>query len=90
MNIFHCSPKTVRTRLNDILNIPEFKIHLHNPRVLRLIVHYNRAKYRLTFLQAVKLKCSSMNIIGKNVSNIYQSNNMRIYHSVFCLYKSNL
>lgn len=65
MNIFHLSPNTVKERLEDIQSVPEFRIHLSNPKILQLIIHHNRAKSRLNFLHQVKLKCASLYLLSK-------------------------
>lgn len=64
MNVFHLSPKTVQKRLKEIQCIPELKVHLFNPKILQIIIHHNRAKRRLEFLQQEQLKCASFYILG--------------------------
>lgn len=64
MNVFILSPETVARRLKEVQTIPELKIHLSNPQFLQIIVYYARAKTRLEFLRKVKLKCTSLHVIG--------------------------
>lgn len=66
MNIFHHSPETVKLRLQEVESIPELRALLSNPRVLKLIVHHNRAKSRLTFLQELRLKCANLMFLGSS------------------------
>lgn len=63
MNIFHVSPNTIKRRLKELQSTPEFRVYLHHPKILSLIVHHNRAKSRLSFLQEVKLNCASFYVL---------------------------
>lgn len=64
MNVFHLSPETVKLRLQEIESVPELRILLCHPNILKLIIHYNRAKSRLSFLQQLELKCASIIVLG--------------------------
>lgn len=66
MNIFHLSPETVRLRLQEIESVPELRTLLTNPKVLKLIIHHNRARSRLSFLQQLELRCAGVVVLGKN------------------------
>lgn len=65
MNIFTLSPDTIQSRFNEISEIPEMNVLRQSPRILRLILHYNRAKSRLSFMHQLQLKCASMCLLGK-------------------------
>ncbi|KAK9744690.1 short chain dehydrogenase [Popillia japonica] len=60
MNVFTLSPHTIKARFAEIKEIPEMNVLRHSPRILRLIVHHNRAKSRLSFMHQLQLKCASM------------------------------
>lgn len=64
MNIFHLAPETVKLRLQELETVPELKALLCNPKVLKLVVHHNRARSRLSFLQQLELKCASISVLG--------------------------
>jgi len=66
MNIFQVSPETVKARLEEIQGVPELKVLINNPHILKLIIHHNEARSRLSFLQEVKLKCATTSILGTN------------------------
>jgi hypothetical protein len=68
MNVFQLSPETVETRLKEIKRVADFKVLLHNPNILKLVVHHNRAKSRLTFLKELQLKCASVSVLGNDDS----------------------
>lgn len=65
MNVFHMSPETVRLRLEEIERSPDFRVLLKHPKILSLIVHHNRAKSRLSFLQQLQLRCASFIVLGE-------------------------
>ncbi|KAJ8926777.1 hypothetical protein NQ314_020827 [Rhamnusium bicolor] len=71
MNIFHMSPETVKLRLEEINHSPDFKVLLKHPRVLSLVVHHNRAKSRLSFLQQLQLKCASLIVLGTHRNEVF-------------------
>lgn len=64
MNVFHLSPETVRLRLQEIESVPQLRTLLCNPNILKLIIHHNRARSRLSFLQQLELKCASVTVLG--------------------------
>lgn len=68
MNIFHMSPKTVKLRLEELERSSELKVLMHNPCVLKLIVHHNRAKARLALLKELQLKCTTVSVLGNDNS----------------------
>lgn len=67
MNVFNMSPDTVRLRLNEIKRIPELQIFMKHKNILRLVVHHNRARSRLSYLQELQLKCTPLLILGSNM-----------------------
>lgn len=69
MNIFHLSPETVELRLQEIESVPELRALQTNPKILKLIVHHNRARSRLSFLQQLELKCADVIVLGSIPSN---------------------
>ncbi|KAJ8961175.1 hypothetical protein NQ318_008856 [Aromia moschata] len=68
MNVFHMSPETVQLRLEGIQSSSDLRVLLKHPRILSLVVHHNRAKSRLSFLQQLQLKCASLIILGTGVN----------------------
>ncbi|GJQ86720.1 hypothetical protein Trydic_g14790 [Trypoxylus dichotomus] len=60
MNIFSLSPLTIKARFNELKEVPEMNVLRQSPRILRLILHYNRAKSRLSFMHQLQLKCATM------------------------------
>ncbi|KAJ8974861.1 hypothetical protein NQ317_001959 [Molorchus minor] len=63
MNVFCMSPETVRLRLEEINRILDLRVLLKHPRILSLVVHHNRARSRLSFLQQLQIKCASLAIL---------------------------
>ncbi|XP_044267769.1 transcription termination factor 5, mitochondrial [Tribolium madens] len=66
MNVLHLSPETVDVRLNELKNIADFKVLLHNPNILKLVIHHNRAKSRLQFLKELQIKCTTVSVLGND------------------------
>lgn len=64
MNIFYLSPETVKLRLQEIESVPELRALLFNKNILKLILHHNRARTRLSFLQQLELRCASVYVLG--------------------------
>jgi hypothetical protein len=62
--LFTLSPVTVRNRLLDLREVKEFHVLIDNPRVLKLILHHNKAQQRLKYLQQLKIKCASLHILS--------------------------
>ncbi|KAK9869839.1 hypothetical protein WA026_003565 [Henosepilachna vigintioctopunctata] len=69
LNIFQLSPQTVKYRLEEIENTPELNILKHNVNFLKLVVHHQRAKSRLSFLQELQMKCLPLSILSMYNSN---------------------
>ncbi|XP_015835272.1 transcription termination factor 5, mitochondrial isoform X2 [Tribolium castaneum] len=66
MNVLHISPETVDIRLHELKNVADFKVLLHNPNILKLVIHHNRAKSRLQFLKELQLKCTTVSVLGND------------------------
>ncbi|KAJ3655114.1 hypothetical protein Zmor_014254 [Zophobas morio] len=75
LNIFYLSPETVEFRLNELQRVADFKVLLYNPNILKLVVHHNRAKSRLTFLKELQLKCATVSVLG--IDNIKFDDHIR-------------
>ncbi|KAG5868528.1 hypothetical protein JTB14_032275 [Gonioctena quinquepunctata] len=71
-NIFHMSPETVRYRLEEIEKSPDLRVLLCHPRILKLVVHHNRAKSRLSFLQQLQLKCASLYVLKTDTNEQFE------------------
>ncbi|XP_056632644.1 transcription termination factor 5, mitochondrial [Diorhabda sublineata] len=71
-NVFHMSPETVRVRLQTIEQSPDLKVLLTQPKILALIVHHNRAKTRLSFLQQLQLRCTSFTILRTDQDTVFE------------------
>lgn len=65
MDIFSVSMPILKCRLEEIRSVPELNVLLNNPYFLKLIIHHNQARSRLSFLQHVKLKCASTGLLCK-------------------------
>ena len=63
--VFTMSPETVDFRLQEIQRIPELRMLLSSPNILNLVLHQNKVKSRLSFLQKLQLKCASMQVLSK-------------------------
>ncbi|KAJ8916747.1 hypothetical protein NQ315_013952 [Exocentrus adspersus] len=71
MNVFHMSPDTVKLRLEEIERSPDFRVLLGHPKVLSLIVHHNRAKSRLSFLQQLQMRCASLIVLNTDAQDTF-------------------
>ena len=60
------SPNTILDRLMQLKKIKEFDVLITHPRVLRLVHYFNKAKIRLEYLQQIKLKCISLNVLSSS------------------------
>ncbi|CAH1176044.1 unnamed protein product [Phaedon cochleariae] len=72
MNIFHMSPETVKLRLQEIEKSPDLKVLFSHPRILKLIVHHNRTKSRLSFLQQLQLRCATLSILKTDQNDEFE------------------
>ncbi|RZC38878.1 uncharacterized protein BDFB_007416 [Asbolus verrucosus] len=68
MNVFHMSPQTVELRLEELKRVEDLKVLFHNPNILKLVVHHNRAKSRLSYLKQLQLKCAGVSVLGNDDS----------------------
>ncbi|XP_066143941.1 transcription termination factor 5, mitochondrial [Euwallacea fornicatus] len=63
-DVFTMSSVTLRERLNYIPEVPEFRLLLTHPRMLKLVVHHHKIKNRLDFIRSAKIRCASFKTIG--------------------------
>ncbi|XP_044752077.1 transcription termination factor 5, mitochondrial [Coccinella septempunctata] len=64
LNVFQYAPQTVQYRLEEIDKSPELRILKHNNKFLNLVVHHQRAKSRLNYLQELKMKCLPLKLLA--------------------------
>lgn len=58
------STETIKERLKNLKSIKEFDSLLDNPRILKLVHYQIKAKARLQYLQQLKFKCASLNLLS--------------------------
>nr|XP_022914318.1 transcription termination factor 5, mitochondrial isoform X1 [Onthophagus taurus] len=92
MNVFCLSPKTVLFRLNELKRTPELNILRGNPNILKLIVHYNRTRYRMSIMKDMDLKCFTVNPLEKDDEELFDNkmklgNDMNAKYDVILLLK---
>ncbi|XP_066258646.1 transcription termination factor 5, mitochondrial [Euwallacea similis] len=63
-DVFTMSSVTLRDRLNYIPEVPEFRLLLTHPRMLKLVVHHHKIRNRLNFIRSAKIRCASFKSIG--------------------------
>ncbi|CAG9768651.1 unnamed protein product [Ceutorhynchus assimilis] len=63
-NVFTLSPITLKKRLGAIKNTPEFEVFSKDPQMLTLVLGYEKAVTRLSFLKKLKLRCTSLSHIN--------------------------
>lgn len=63
-SVLTLKPETIYQRLIDISNTKELKVLITDPGILRLIYRHSKAKSRLEFLNDLKLKCMSLNVLS--------------------------
>ncbi|XP_055639815.1 transcription termination factor 5, mitochondrial [Toxorhynchites rutilus septentrionalis] len=61
--ILTLSPSTVSTRLEELRKVREFDILFEHPKILKLIAYQRKAAIRLDFLQQMKFRCASLNVL---------------------------
>uniref|UniRef100_A0A182SBT7 Uncharacterized protein n=1 Tax=Anopheles maculatus TaxID=74869 RepID=A0A182SBT7_9DIPT len=71
--IFTLSPKTIQYRLDRLMAVKEFEVLTKHPRVLKLIQYHTKAAIRLDYLQQLKVRCASLDVLSSNSQN-FESN----------------
>ncbi|KAM3966698.1 transcription termination factor 5, mitochondrial, partial [Aphomia sociella] len=73
LKVYCMNPKTVKARLDELINMKEYQILSTNPRVLSMVVHKRKMMKRLTKIQATKKQCYSLNhlVSSSKVFNNY-------------------
>ncbi|CAK1548585.1 unnamed protein product [Leptosia nina] len=76
LRVYCMNPDTVRSRLNDLVTMNEFKVLASNPRILSMVVHYRKVLNRLTKIESEKKQCFSLNtlVAPQKIFNTYISN----------------
>ncbi|XP_052902815.1 transcription termination factor 5, mitochondrial [Anopheles moucheti] len=64
--IFTLSPRTIEYRLERLTHVKEFEVLMKHPRVLRLIQYHTKAAIRLEYLQQLKVRCASLDVLSSN------------------------
>lgn len=64
LNVFQYAPQTVQYRLEEIDKLPELRVLKHHNKFLSLVVHHQRAKSRLCYLQELKMKCLPLKLLA--------------------------
>ncbi|XP_035898956.1 transcription termination factor 5, mitochondrial [Anopheles stephensi] len=67
--LFTLSPKTIEYRLERLMAVKEFEVLTKHPRVLRLIQYHTKAALRLEYLQQLKVRCASLDVLSSNSQN---------------------
>uniref|UniRef100_A0A182QNZ0 Uncharacterized protein n=1 Tax=Anopheles farauti TaxID=69004 RepID=A0A182QNZ0_9DIPT len=63
------SPKTIEYRLERLMQVKEFEVLTKHPRVLKLIQYQTKAAIRLEYLQQLKVRCASLDVLSSNSQN---------------------
>ncbi|CAG4922224.1 unnamed protein product [Colias eurytheme] len=73
LRVFCMNPASVRDRLNELVNMKEYKVLATNPRVLTLVVHQKKVMNRLSKIQTAKKQCFSLNhlVSAHRIFNTY-------------------
>lgn len=64
--IMTLSPDTVLARLKQLKNTKEFEVLAKHPRITKLIAYQTKAAIRLDFLQQLKVRCASLNVLASH------------------------
>lgn len=62
--ILTLSPATVLARLEQLNKTKEFEVLSKHPRIIKLISYQTKAAIRLDFLQQLKVRCVSLNVLS--------------------------
>ncbi|XP_049852916.1 transcription termination factor 5, mitochondrial isoform X2 [Schistocerca gregaria] len=62
-HVFTLSSETVRWRLEQLQEVPEFQALVKHPRVLRLVHYQNKAQSRLDHLHEAQVRCASLHVL---------------------------
>ncbi|CAH0600485.1 unnamed protein product [Chrysodeixis includens] len=68
-SIFTLGSDTIRERLENAKNVPEFNTFFKHPRFLKMIHHNNTAMKRLSKLYSNNKKCASLNVLSGSASH---------------------
>ncbi|XP_053679321.1 transcription termination factor 5, mitochondrial [Anopheles nili] len=69
LSVLTLSPKTIQYRLERLKNVKEFEVLTKHPRVLKLIQYQTKATIRLEYLQQLKVRCASLDVLSSNAHN---------------------
>ncbi|XP_058116402.1 transcription termination factor 5, mitochondrial [Anopheles ziemanni] len=69
MTVLTLSPLTVADRLERLKNVKEFEVLTKHPRVLKLIQYQTKATIRLEYLQQLKVRCASLDVLSSHSQN---------------------
>uniref|UniRef100_A0AAG5CVM5 Transcription termination factor 5, mitochondrial n=1 Tax=Anopheles atroparvus TaxID=41427 RepID=A0AAG5CVM5_ANOAO len=69
MTVLTLSPQTVAYRLERLKNVKEFEVLTKHPRVLKLIQYQTKATIRLEYLQQLKVRCASLDVLSSHSQN---------------------
>ncbi|XP_065093439.1 transcription termination factor 5, mitochondrial [Ochlerotatus camptorhynchus] len=64
--ILTLSPNTVLARLEQLKKTKEFEVLSKHPRITKLIAYQTKAAIRLDFLQQLKVRCASLNVLSSH------------------------
>ncbi|XP_067014472.2 transcription termination factor 5, mitochondrial [Anabrus simplex] len=64
MHIFTLSSESVRQRLKNLKEVPEFEPLSSHPRILRLVHYQHKALTRLDYLQEQRVRCASLHLLS--------------------------
>ncbi|XP_052863857.1 transcription termination factor 5, mitochondrial [Anopheles cruzii] len=63
------SPNTIEQRIERLKSVKEFEVLGKHPRVLKLIHHQKKASIRLEYLQQLKVRCASLDVLSSHSGN---------------------
>ncbi|XP_039441861.1 transcription termination factor 5, mitochondrial [Culex pipiens pallens] len=64
--ILTLAPDTIQARIIQIKKTKEFEVLLKHPRITKLIAYQTKAAIRLDFLQQLKVRCASLNVLASH------------------------
>nr|XP_019560477.2 transcription termination factor 5, mitochondrial [Aedes albopictus] len=78
------SPNTVLARMEQLQKTKEFEVLSKHPRITKLIAYQTKAAIRLDYLQQLKVRCASLNVLASHSQNFekyirdgYDRNNVK-------------
>ncbi|XP_049533021.1 transcription termination factor 5, mitochondrial [Anopheles darlingi] len=67
--ILTLAPSTIEKRIERLKSVKEFEVLAKHPRVLKLIQYQTKATIRLEYLQQLKVRCASLDVLSSHSQN---------------------